>query len=223
MPPLRRWMAGVPRRRTEQTSTFRSHMPALSVSVDGNRIAIVCTDGLDVVTIHAGGTRIDGDLADLHVAGGTYPEEEKSTYLAWVNQLPLQSGQVVVVSFIESTPSSHAGKTIEERFPDDEPVTAEDIKPTAELYNELRARPKLRNKFCFRLESSLGTSFVGETAPDEHGFGFSVLWDKFNPECASVSLHSYTLGNLEDRGPMNYHFKERIHVGDSVRLEISAR
>jgi hypothetical protein len=196
-------------------------MPALSVSIDGNTIATVCTDGYDTLSIHAGGTRIDDDLANLDIAGGSYPKDGESTYLTWVNALPLQSGQVVIISFIESATSSHAGKTIEELFPDEEPIEMPDFKPTTEMFNELRAKPKLRDQFYFRLESSLGTSFVGETTPDEHGFGFTILWHSSHPERARVSLHSYTLESMEARGPTNYHVEERIHVGDSVRLEIA--
>lgn len=92
-------------------------MPALSVTIDGVLIATVCTDGYDVLSVRAGGTRIDDHLANLDVAGGSYPENGEQTYLTWVNELYLQPGQVVTVSFLESASTSHAGKTIEELYP----------------------------------------------------------------------------------------------------------
>ena len=119
-------------------------------------------------------------------------------------------------------PNLRAGKTIEELFTDEMPTTETDFKPTAEMYNELRTKPKLRDKFSFRLTSSAGASFVGDTAPDEHGFGFSVLWNSHHSERARVSLHSYTLEGLESHGPMNNHFEERINYGGSVRFELIA-
>ncbi len=197
-------------------------MPALSISIDGAVIATVCTDGYDVLDVRASGTRIDDHLANLGVSGGSYPEDGDHTHLIWVNELQLQPSQVVTVSFLEHASSSHTGKTIEELFPDEKLTIETDFKPTAEVFNELRAKPKLRDKFSFRLASSSGKAFAGETAPDDHGFGFSVLWNSHHPERARVSLHSYTLENLESRTAMTNHFEERINYGGSVRFELVA-
>ena len=197
-------------------------MPALSVSIDGVTLATVSTDGFDVMSVSASGTRIDDGLATLDLSGGCYPEVGESIYLTWINDLPLQAGQVVTVTFLEAASSSHAGKMIEELFPDEPFPTQTDFKPTAEMFTELRAMPVLREKFSFRLASSSGTDFVGESEPDEHGFGFTVLWNSSNPERARASLHSYTLDNLEARGPMNNHVEEKIYYGDWVQFELIA-
>lgn len=197
-------------------------MPALSVSIDGVTLATVSMDGYDVMSVRAAGTRIDDGLATLDLSGGSYPEFGESTYLTWISDVPLQTGQVVTVTFLETASSSHAGKTIEELFPDEPPSTQTNFKPTAEMFAELRAMPTLRDRFSFRLASSSGTNFAGETAPDEHGFGFTVLWNSSNSERARASLHSYTLNNLEARGPMNNHFEEKLHYGGWVRFEIVA-
>lgn len=198
------------------------NMPALSVSIDGNHIATVCTDGYDVLSVRISGTRIDENLAELEVAGGSFPEDGESNYLTWVNALPVQLGQSVSISFFENATSSHPGKTIEELFPDEKPPETSNFKPTSEIFNELRAMPILRDRFSFHLESSAGTKFVGQTTPEEHGFGFTVLWNAGHPERAQISLHSYTLDNLETRGPMNDHLKERIHYGEGIRFELVA-
>lgn len=197
-------------------------MPALSVSIDGVMLATVSTEGFDVMSVRASGTRIDDGLATLDLSGGCYPEGSESTYLTWINDLLLQAGQVVRVTFLEAASSSHAGKTIEELFPDEPFPTQTDFKPTAEIFTELRAMPMLREKFSFRLALSSGTDFVGESAPDEHGCGFTVLWNSSNPERARASLHSYTLENLEARGAMNNHVEEKIYYGDWVQFELLA-
>lgn len=197
-------------------------MPALSVSVDGKHVATVSTDGLDSLSVGARGTFVDEEIADLDVSGGSYPEGGESTYLTWVSEVHLRPGQVVIVSLLESASSTLDGRTIAEMFPDEPPSTQTDFKPTAEMYRELRARPKFREKYAFRLESSLGTKFAGETEPGEHGFGFSVHWNSFHPERARVSLHSYSLESLETRGPMSNHVEERIYYGNSVRFELVA-
>jgi len=197
-------------------------MPALNIFLAGATIATVCTDGYDVLSVRAGGTQVDDDLATLDVSGGSYPDDGQSTYLTWVSDLPLLPGQVVEVSFLETGSTSHRGKTIEELFPAETPTEPTDFKPTSEMFAELRNRPKLHDKFSFRLVSSIGTIFIGETTTDEHGFGLSVVWNSFHPERARVSLHSYTLDGLESHGPMNDHVEECIHYGDSVRFELIA-
>ena len=175
-----------------------------------------------MLNVRVGGTCIDDHLADLNISGGSYPEDGNHTHLIWVNDLQLQLGQVVTVSFLEHASSSHAGKTIDELFPDEKTTAVTDSKPTAEIFNELRDKPKLRDKFSFRAASSYGNAFAGTTPPDEHGFGFSVLWNSHHPERTRVSLHSYTLDGLESHAPMNNHFEERLNYGGSVRFELIA-
>lgn len=195
-------------------------MPALDISLDGVKIATVNMDGLDVVSLNVGGTQVDEDLASLDVSGGSYPEDGQPTSLTWVGSVPLRAGQKINVVFLESAASSHSGKTIEELFPDEPPCTQTDFTLTAEMFRELRAKPKHRETFSFRLSLSSGTSFVGTTAATEHGFGFSVLWNSFHPERARVSLHSYTLDSLEAHGPMNNLVEEKIQYGSSVDFQL---
>jgi hypothetical protein len=198
-------------------------MPALRISIDGNEVATVCTDGYDVLNARVGGTRIDDELATLGVAGTSQPENGESIYRTWVNEIPMQTGQVVAVSFLESAPNSHGGKTIEELFPEEDLVEEMDFTVTAEMFAELRAKPKLREKYSFRIKSSSGASFTGESKPDEHGFGFSVVWNSFHPERARISLHSYTLESLEIRNrPLEYLFEESVHAESTVTFELVA-
>jgi hypothetical protein len=196
-------------------------MPALDITVDGAKVATVSTDGLDVLGVNIGGTQVDEELASLDVSGGRYPEGGAPISLTWVACAPLRPGQCIGVTFHESGQSSQPGKTIEELFPDEPRTEQIDFTPTAEMFNELRAKPKLREKFQLRLRSSSGASFVGETAPAEHGFGFSVLWNSFHPERARVSLHAYTLDSLESRSPFNNLFEEKITYEGSVELHVA--
>lgn len=196
-------------------------MPALNITVDGVKIVTVSTDGLDVLAVNIGGTQVDEELASLDVSGGSYPEGAASTSLTWVCCTPLCAGQQVGVSFSEHGQSSQLGKTLEELFPDEQSSGQTDFKPTAEMFKEIRAKPKFREQFNFRLVSSSGASFVGETAPAEHGFGFSVLWNSFHPEQARVSLHTYTIDSLESSGPLNNLFVEKISYGGSVELHVA--
>jgi hypothetical protein len=194
-------------------------MPALSISIDDTPLATVSTDGYDVVSVRVSGSRIDDNLADLDVTGGTHSEDGESTYLIWVDSAAVQPGQIIAVSFLEHAITSHPGKTIDELFPDKEQPEITDFRPTPEMFTEFRARLTVRDGFSFRFQSSSGTAFDGQTT--DHGFAFTVLWDSFHPERARLSLHSYTLESLEQRGPMNYHVKENIQAGGAVSFEVA--
>lgn len=195
-------------------------MPALEVSVDGVTIATVSTEGFEVMSVDIGGALIDDDPATLNVSGGSYPENGSPLSLWWVSELSLHPGQRVNVSFLEHGTSSHPGQTIEELFPNEPAATQSDFTPSPDLFKQLRAKPKVRNSLSFRLVSSSGASFFGTTTPEDHGFGFTVLWNWLNPERARLSLHSYSLESLEAQGPMNNHVEEKIHFGDSVEFEL---
>jgi hypothetical protein len=168
-----------------------------------------------------GGTKIDDEFAHLEVSGSNHPDGEPSTYLVWVNELPLHPGQVVTVELVDNAVASHQGKTIDELFPEESEAPAPE-KTVAEVVQDLRLRPQLRTRQAFRLESSNGTRFEGEGPLSAHGFGFTALWNWTRPERMSASLHTYTLYGLVDRAPVDDLVREYISVGGWVRLELVA-
>lgn len=199
-------------------------MPSLSVQLDGTFLARVNTDGYDVLSVHVHGTRIDDDSAELEMSGGSYPDGGESTHLIWINSMPLRPGQEVEVVFGEDGETSHAGKTIAELFPNEnsEPEQPEDFRPTAEMFAELRAKRVLRDGYLLTLSASTGTVFVGRTENTAHGFGFTIVWNSHRPGRANLSLHSYTLENLEQKTPMLDHVREYIEPVQAVRLRVDA-
>jgi len=197
-------------------------MAALCVSIDGIMIATVCLDEYDVVSAGAHGTRIDEEVAHVDFSGGAYPKDGESKYVFWLNELTLAVGQTLDIAFFENGSTSYPGKTIEELYPDEQAEAPTDFKPKAEALAEIRAMPKLRTGYSFQCDTSSGSSYRGQTAPEDHGFSFSALWDSTRPEQARVSLHSYTLEALETEGPLNYHLREKLSFGDSVRFGITA-
>lgn len=194
----------------------------MRVLVDGNVVAVLSPETYGVMAASVRGTKIDKDLASLDVTGGNYPDGEPSTYLTWVNELPLAPGQVVAMELVDNAPTSHAGKTIDELFPDEAVEATDPDKTFAEIVEELRLRPQFRNRFAFRLETSNGTQFEGEAPGSTHGFALSVLWNWTRPERVSASLHTYTLDDLAARAPVNDLVREYISVGGWIRLELVA-
>ena len=192
-------------------------MPALSLSIDGITIATVNTDKLNVLDVNVHGTLVN-EYANLHFAGGFHPEKGEPTYLTWINELPLEIGQIVAVSFLDHALTSQKGKTIEELYPDEDLTNTENFKPFPEVVKEIRVMKKQREMFSFKTVSSQGNVLIGQTSPEEHGFGFSALWNAWQPEHVSVSLHTYTLENLESRTSLNYLTKEKISLGSEVQF-----
>jgi hypothetical protein len=198
-------------------------MPTFTASLNGALLAQVCTDGFEVMSVSVQGTCVEEELAELLMTGGKYPEHGESIYLTWVNSVPLQAGDLVEVTIQDEGETSYAGKTLAELFPEEAESCEEmNFTPTPELFAELRARPRLRQGFRFQLETSRGTTYVGETSEPEHGFGFSVLWNSHRPRRASMSLHSYTIDSMEHRGPMRDHVREYLEPFTSVRFRVDA-
>jgi hypothetical protein len=197
-------------------------MPALSVFIDEELVVTVNCDKFDVMSVRVSGTRAEEEFASLVVSGGAYPEAGESTSLTWVNEVPLEPGQTVRVQFLENAASTAPGKTIEELFPGEEPSEEFDFTPTEQMFEELRAKPKQRNGWSFEYQSPEGQRAVANTTPEEHGFGFTVLWNSHRPSRASVSLHSYTIDSLQRREPGNDHAREYLQFSQSVAIRVGA-
>jgi len=196
-------------------------MPAIQVSIDGEVVAALSTTGRDVVAVDIGGTRIDEYLATLNVAAGTYPEGGESSYLIWVDQRPLHTGQSVEISLRPNLVDSHPGKSINALYGENPCEVPAEAKSVDELIEELQQHPVLREGFAFTFASSAGTTYTGETSSTDHGFGCSVLWNSHNPEHARVSLRSYTLESLRTRSDGTSHVSERLSEGGSIRLAVA--
>jgi hypothetical protein len=197
-------------------------MSFLRVAVDGQPIASISTDGLEVVSVHVGGSRLDCEYADLNVSGGVYPEDGESDHRIWVDQMRLIAGQVVDVALLERDKAVGDGRTIGELYPASESVPVPTPIDKAEFFADLRRQPQLREGFTVRLTSSVGTTGMFSTASDDHGFGFSVLWNNMRPERVSVSLHAYSIDSMESGESGRDFVRERLPLGGTVRLELVA-
>jgi len=198
-------------------------MPSLRLSLNGQCLAEVDVTGLDVLTVHVSGARVDAELANLTMTGGTYPKNVAPTFLIWLDDSTvLNEGDRVEVSFNVVGSTSHAGKTIDELFPEEAEAPDEtnilDLLP--QVIDELRAEPYGRAGYRFAMESPRAPRYEGATGEGDHGFGLSVLWDSSRPDRASASLHTYTLDDLEHRRPSQNRVYERLAIGDAVSLQV---
>ena len=197
-------------------------MPFLRVAVDGQSVASIGTDGRELVSVHVGGTRVNDEYADLGVSGGVYSGDGASDHRIWVDQMPLSVGQVVEVALLEHDTAVGEGRTIEQLYPASENVAPPTSADNAEMFADIRRLPQLREGFTVRFTSSAESAGLFSTTPDEHGFGFNVLWNSLHPERASVSLHAYTIDGVESGESGRVHVRERMPIGGTVRLELVA-
>lgn len=198
-------------------------MAHITVSIDGVARAAISCDGFDVVAVGVGvgGTRVEQELATVHVSSSRYPVQADSTYLIWVD-VALVPGQKLSIAFAESGPIVGDGKTIDELHPEDSDTGAEtDFKLTSEMMQELRGKPKVRAGWRFQVRGPNESHHESRTIEAEHGFGFNVLWNTYRPDRASFSLHSYGLDSLEQQTLMRDHIRGRLELGETVELVVA--
>lgn len=200
----------------------------LRVSVDGIQVAAVSTESLDVLSVNLSGTKIDEEFSGLGVSGGRYPSDGASTHLIWLSELVVQPGQRVRVEVAASGSTSHAGKTIDELFPEDNADGEDSEEPKDSplsrdaVVDGIAARLQVRPGYCLGVESSSGTRCAANLSTEEHGFGVTFLWNSGRPERVSASLHTYSLEQLRTLGDFTYHWREHLHAGDWAEVKIDA-
>ena len=198
-------------------------MPTLSVSVDGQLLAAVSSeDGYDMVSVRVSCSRLDEDFATLNLSGGFYPEEGDSTYLTWIDMMPIQAAQTITVSLLDEGVTTHQGKTIQELSDDEsEAFDYDQMPPVSEMVAELKKRPLLRGEYTFEFLAPDSTQLNGQTLPEEESLAMSVIWHALHRDGkARVSLHSYTLEGLAVRAPSNDHARYKLGIGESIQLQL---
>lgn len=208
-------------------------MPAISVLVDGEVLAIVNTDNLQVLTAYVHGARTDEDFATIDFHGMTAGDGNDSTYLAWIDVLVLQPGQEVEFQFLESGETTSRGRTAKELQSDgtsddadSEDSNTEDLDfndpaQAAILLNRLRAKPSLRAGYAMQLFEEDKLILDQQTTEQDHAFSCGLLWNSFRPHRASMSLHAYTIDDIEKRS-VNYMVREYVQAPRTFLLRVDA-
>lgn len=197
-------------------------MPFLYVTVDGTAVATVGTDGRDIVHVRVGGSRDDKDFADLSVTGGVCGYSGTTEHRIWVDQMRLATGQVIGVEFLTDATPRGGGRTIEELYPDLPEFRWPSPLERAELAADIRELPLVRDGFTLRLVGSDGISVTHTTAPEEHGFGYSVLLNKQHPDRISMSLSCYTIDSVAAETPGRTLSSQKVAPPGRVHLELVA-
>jgi len=196
-------------------------MPGLSISLNGQHLVTIATEGLNVVSVQVHGDCIGPEFASIEASGGLYGEEKDNKHLIWVNEHQIAQGDEVDVTFLEEAETSHSGKTIEELYPDSDSQMGP-WQSLEEIFRDLAQKPKVREQFAFQVVPPSGAVIHSCTEPNDHSFGFSVLWDWMHPDIVRVSLTSNSLEGIEKRQEGFEHARFRLQIGQSVKLRVSA-
>jgi hypothetical protein len=197
-------------------------MPALTILLDGQKQASVNCEPYEVASAGVKGTVIEQDFASVDVMAGSYSGQD-DVHHVWLPDLALRPGQLVEIRFDEKAETAPPGLTLKELFPEEPSQGRWEAPPSlTATFAQLRQKPALRSGFGLSLQSANGTSYEGRTAPGDHGFGFTVLWNSLRPSRVSVSLHSYTLDDIEHKSPLRDHVREYLEIGGWVALRTVA-
>lgn len=196
-------------------------MTGFRVTINGEPLAAVSNDGLNIICVQVHGDVIGEELASVDVYGGNSESGGNDKHLIWVSRRELSKDDEVEIAFVEDVSTSHPGKTIEELHPDSE----NQDKPSQsiqEMYAELAAQPKSREKHTFELTLPDGEAIQKSTSNEDHSFRFSAIWRSYKPDEARISLTSNTLERIVNREEGSNHASLKLGHGQKVRLQIGS-
>lgn len=196
-------------------------MAGLMVAVNGKSLASVSDAGLNIIAVQIHGDVIGMEFAVVEVFGGLYGQGDSDKHLIWVADYDISQNDEVKITFDEAVSTSQTGRTIEELHPESS-SNAEYGQSIDDLYEDLSARPKVRERFTFDLVLPDGEVIRTSTGPDDYSFHLSAMWRWIKPTEARVSLTSNTLERIVRREGGSEHAKLALQFGQSVKLRIGA-
>lgn len=195
-------------------------MPGITIHLDDKHLATIDLTGLEVFTVSAHGALDQDPRASLDVSGGTYSTTDAAGHWIWIAEMPVRPEQVVKVCFVEECEGGQRGKTIQELFPDEEPCTQTDFSITPEMAEQIRALPRLHDKFSVRAETSRGPRAAAQSDERNTSFTFRVGWDWTRPHQARVSLGTHCLENILERTLGTEQLRDILAFGDSASFTL---
>lgn len=200
---------------------MKTTMLGITIDINGTHIATIDLAEMEVVNVSVHGALDQKPKAVLTAYGGNY-SAGGCGHLIWVAEQSLERGEVLNVKFTEACGISDRGLTIQELYPDEEPVTQTDFKINDELAAEIRARPRLHEAFAVEVATSHGQQAAAMSNELNTSFSFGVLWDFTRPDQARVRLTTHCLDDLLARKAGTSHLEAVISLGDSASFSLTS-
>ena len=196
-------------------------MAGFRVTINGKQLASVSNDGLNIIVVQVHGDVIGEELASLDVYGGNYGSDEADKHLIWISDHEISSTDELEIAFGEDVSTSHPGKTIEELHPNFE-RRDQSSQSIEDMFEELSARPKLREKHTFELVSPNGDLIRKCTNHDDYSFHFSAMWRWIKADEARISLTSNSMERIAKREDGSNHATLKLQFGQKMKLRIGS-
>ena len=194
-------------------------MPGISVQVNGERVATIDLAGLNLVNVFVHGT-LDGEQhATLSAHGGDYGNG-RGGHLIWIAEHALLPGEVVTFTYLETCEGGDQGKTIAQLWPDAEADTRTDFSIDSQMAAEIRSRPRLRESFHVRVETSAGLRVTATSDDRNTDFNFSLLWSGIGEARARLRLETYCFDDVLNGPGGTEHLKTPVSFGGSASFTV---
>ena len=190
-------------------------MAGIAVELDGIHLTTINLAELEVIDVSVHGALDQDPKAILSASGGNY-SNGGCGHLIWIPEHVVPAGKVVKVTLTDSYSLADNGRTLSELFPDDPALTRTDFSINEELAAELRARPRLHEKFAVRAETSSGQHSIATSDEQNTSFMFGILWDWTCPAQARVRFRTNCLDDVLARRMGTKHLDATISLGDSA-------
>jgi hypothetical protein len=194
--------------------------PGLVVRVNNEVVAAVSSENFNLLSARIHGDVLSPEIALLDVTGGYYGNSEETKHLIWVNDHELSEMDEVEIQFQNIIASSHAGKTIEDLYPEEYAPANNSPLDIAELAGVLREQPHLRNGFDLHVQVSDAEPQMFSMRDPDHSFFASIMWDWKSADSARMSISSNTIQNIAEQKPGADYVRRRLRSGQSIRIRI---
>ena len=195
-------------------------MPGFSVLLNEKHLVTIATDQLNVVSVRVHGDCVSPELADLQIDGGIYGDAINTKHLIWLSEQEIVEGDEVTVNFHEHVENFDRGKTVDELYPNKD-RGSRGSESVEDIFREIALMPKTRESFSFDLETASGEKIRAKTEPEDHGFGFTVLWNWLHPDVAMVSLTSHSLAGVLNQENGSEYAKFTLRYGQKTSFSVS--
>lgn len=196
-------------------------MPFLDVRCGNKHLASLPTDANNVVSVSIGGNVTEPGLASIHATAGMYEQSSESKHLIYLEDFAVSSADEVEISFVAESELRSEGKTISAIHGSTKPQQ-DKWKSEADIFDDVRNRPKTREGYSFQLHRSGREVVVANTEPGIFSFNLYTLWDWKHPETARISLSSVTLDEIQTRKGGTTHAAFRINIGETIIFRVQA-
>lgn len=197
--------------------------PGLVIRVNKAVVAAVSSENLNILSVRICGDVLSPEVGVLEVTGGYYGGPEETTHFLWVDSHEISGLDEIEIQLQDIPASSHAGKTIEELWPEEDTPADDQPFDIEELARDLQGQPRLRNGFDLHMQVSGAAPQIFSMREPDYAFFISIMWHWRSTDSASLGVYSNTIEDIGSQNPGTTYLQQRYGLGQSVQVRISSR